>query len=161
MMPDHTLQRTRPSRSGCNRGVPWAGSLSLGRSATIHRISVVPLLILAVIGCESTRTAPQGLFGDPPRKVPYSDNVQLQHIYLTAYWNGLKGSVESKSAGSRHFDDFFAQTPEEIANAKGYWDADEDAERMMNAARAECQERLKGVVDEEILKLLRPHSIDE
>ena len=26
-----TLQRTRPSRSGCNRGVPRAGSLSLGR----------------------------------------------------------------------------------------------------------------------------------
>ena len=25
------LQRTRPSRSGCNRSVPWAGSLSLGR----------------------------------------------------------------------------------------------------------------------------------
>jgi len=29
--PNHTLQRTRPSRSGCNRSVPRAGSLSLGR----------------------------------------------------------------------------------------------------------------------------------
>src|SRR5438045_1158641 len=40
--PNHALQRTRPSstlrsaatedgRHGCNRGVPWAGSLSLGR----------------------------------------------------------------------------------------------------------------------------------
>ena len=29
--PNHALQRTRPSRYGCNRGVPWAGSLSLGR----------------------------------------------------------------------------------------------------------------------------------
>ena len=28
--PNHLLQRTRPSRRGCNRGVPWAGSLSLG-----------------------------------------------------------------------------------------------------------------------------------
>ena len=28
--PNHALQRTRPSRSGCNRGVSWAGSLSLG-----------------------------------------------------------------------------------------------------------------------------------
>ena len=28
---NHALQRTRPSRCGCNRGVPWAGSLSLGR----------------------------------------------------------------------------------------------------------------------------------
>ncbi|MGE0375432.1 MAG: hypothetical protein AB7I48_14820 [Planctomycetaceae bacterium] len=29
--PDHALQRTRPSRSGCNPRVPRAGSLSLGR----------------------------------------------------------------------------------------------------------------------------------
>jgi hypothetical protein len=29
--PNHALQRTRPSRRGCNRGVPRAGSLSLGR----------------------------------------------------------------------------------------------------------------------------------
>ena len=29
--PNHALQRTRPSRSGCHRGVPRAGSLSLGR----------------------------------------------------------------------------------------------------------------------------------
>ena len=31
VMPNHALQRTRPSRSGCNPHVPWAGSLSLGR----------------------------------------------------------------------------------------------------------------------------------
>ena len=31
LTPNHALQRTRPSRRGCNRGVPWAGSLSLGR----------------------------------------------------------------------------------------------------------------------------------
>jgi hypothetical protein len=29
--PNHALQRTRLSRSGCNRGVSQAGSLSLGR----------------------------------------------------------------------------------------------------------------------------------
>ena len=29
--PNHALQRTRPSRYCCNRGVSWAGSLSLGR----------------------------------------------------------------------------------------------------------------------------------
>jgi hypothetical protein len=29
--PNHALQRTRPSRRGCNRSVPWTGSLSLGR----------------------------------------------------------------------------------------------------------------------------------
>ena len=31
MPPNHALQRTRPSRSGCNRTPSWAGSLSLGR----------------------------------------------------------------------------------------------------------------------------------
>jgi hypothetical protein len=30
-MANHAVQRTRPSRSGCPHGVPWAGSLSLGR----------------------------------------------------------------------------------------------------------------------------------
>jgi fatty acid desaturase len=29
--PNHALQPTRTSRSGCNRGAPRAGSLSLGR----------------------------------------------------------------------------------------------------------------------------------
>ena len=28
---NHALQRTRLERRGCNHGVPWAGSLSLGR----------------------------------------------------------------------------------------------------------------------------------
>jgi len=34
--PNHALQRTRPSCSGCNRRVPRAGSLSLGRSAALR-----------------------------------------------------------------------------------------------------------------------------
>ena len=29
--PNHALQRTRRGRRGCKRGVPCAGSLSLGR----------------------------------------------------------------------------------------------------------------------------------
>ena len=29
---NNALQRTRLERRGCNHGVPWAGSLSLGRS---------------------------------------------------------------------------------------------------------------------------------
>ncbi len=33
MWPNHALQRTRPSRPGCNPTPSWAGSLSLGRSA--------------------------------------------------------------------------------------------------------------------------------
>ena len=31
LWPNHALQRTRPSRPGCNPRVPGAGSLSLGR----------------------------------------------------------------------------------------------------------------------------------
>jgi hypothetical protein len=31
LWPNHALQRTRRERRGFNRGVPWAGSLSLGR----------------------------------------------------------------------------------------------------------------------------------
>ena len=31
LWPNHALQRTRRGRRGCNRGVPRAGSLSLGR----------------------------------------------------------------------------------------------------------------------------------
>lgn len=38
--PNHALQRTRRERRGCNRSVPWAGSLSLGRSAKMdHAMS--------------------------------------------------------------------------------------------------------------------------
>ena len=33
---NHALQRTRPSHHCCNRGVPRAGSLSLGRWVAIH-----------------------------------------------------------------------------------------------------------------------------
>ena len=33
-VPNHALQRTRPSRRGCKRTPSWAGSLSLGRSAS-------------------------------------------------------------------------------------------------------------------------------
>jgi hypothetical protein len=36
--PNHALQRTRPSHHCCNRGVPRAGSLSLGRWAFPMRV---------------------------------------------------------------------------------------------------------------------------
>jgi hypothetical protein len=35
--PNHALQRTWPSRSGCDLGIPRAGSLSLGRYASMKR----------------------------------------------------------------------------------------------------------------------------
>ncbi len=36
MRPNHALQRTRPSRRGCNRTPSRAGSLSLGRWTNYH-----------------------------------------------------------------------------------------------------------------------------
>jgi hypothetical protein len=35
--PDHALQRARRESRGCNRCVPCAGSLSLGRSAYLNQ----------------------------------------------------------------------------------------------------------------------------
>ena len=42
-LPNHALQRTRPSRPGCNRTPSWAGSLSLGRSAAEAVVTGEPL----------------------------------------------------------------------------------------------------------------------
>lgn len=45
--PNQALQRTRPSRSGCNRGSSWAGSLSLGHLARSMRRTLAILLLSA------------------------------------------------------------------------------------------------------------------
>lgn len=37
--PNHALQKTQPVRSGCNRRLPWVGSLSLGR----QRLETLPM----------------------------------------------------------------------------------------------------------------------
>jgi hypothetical protein len=37
---NHALRRTRPSRHCCNRGVPWAGLLSLGRQAAKKKVTI-------------------------------------------------------------------------------------------------------------------------
>ncbi len=47
--PNQALQRTRPSRSGCNPRVLRAGSLSLGRSGFVFLLLVLrrqPVLVL-------------------------------------------------------------------------------------------------------------------
>ena len=38
--PNHALQRTRPSRSGCHPRLPWAGSLTVGRCAVVRSDSL-------------------------------------------------------------------------------------------------------------------------
>ena len=45
--PNHALQRTRHERRGCNRGVPRAGSLSLGRSAKEAMATLDQLLLFS------------------------------------------------------------------------------------------------------------------
>ena len=47
----HALQRTRPSRSGCNQRLPWAGSLSLGHCRSMRLVSLITFLVLAA-GCD-------------------------------------------------------------------------------------------------------------
>ncbi len=52
--PNHALQRTRRVRRGCNRCVPWAGSLSLG-SFSMRSLFLIPVVLLALAqtGCMS------------------------------------------------------------------------------------------------------------
>jgi len=64
MQANHALQRTRPSRLGCHRGVPQAGSLSLGRSGRkmkrtlgILIAALVIAFILFVYGSKARRVA--------------------------------------------------------------------------------------------------------
>jgi hypothetical protein len=56
--PNNALRR-RPSRSGCNPRVPWAGSLSLGlghmkraRTATFLLMSVLVVVLTGCVACE-------------------------------------------------------------------------------------------------------------
>src|SRR5256885_9520502 len=64
--PNHALQRTRPSRPGCNRAPSWAGSLSLGRWATRMRMRALPVLAATSLlgftcGCGGSRSAPPAI----------------------------------------------------------------------------------------------------
>src|SRR3989442_1760278 len=56
---NHALQRTGPSRSGCNRPPLWAGSLSLGLGdfASMKRPRIFALVAALLAGC-SKPTAP-------------------------------------------------------------------------------------------------------
>ncbi len=53
----YALQRTRRERRGCNRGVPCAGSLSLGRSVSMlrRRNTFIATLLSVVTGCKVER----------------------------------------------------------------------------------------------------------
>ena len=59
--PNHALQRTRRGRRGCNRCVPCAGSLSLGRwaAARMYRVALR-------VQCKSEESALQLIDSFPP-----------------------------------------------------------------------------------------------
>jgi hypothetical protein len=56
---NHALQRTRRSRSGCHRGVPRAGSLSLGRSA-VPMLTVRIMLLSLHLHCQLVQAHRRG-----------------------------------------------------------------------------------------------------
>lgn len=58
--PNHTLQRTRPSRHCCNRTVSWAGLLSLGRSHNMKTL-ILALAFASAVSCLCA-SEPEGLF---------------------------------------------------------------------------------------------------
>lgn len=122
---------------------------------TNRMMTLTALLLIA--GCTAAPDLTPGIFGDEPRQTPFANEPKLQQVYLRAYWDGMKHAVESGAAGSRHFDDFFPQTPVESANARGYWDADFDAEQFLAKARMHDKELLRnfGVADD-ILEALYP-----
>jgi hypothetical protein len=65
MSPNHALQQTRPSRTGCNPCVPYLGSLNFGRQTPSHIMKIRhPLIIvsmalfaLLMAGCATERQA--------------------------------------------------------------------------------------------------------
>jgi hypothetical protein len=63
---NHALQRTRPSRSGCNPRLPRAGSLSLGRWMTCP-LNTVGRLVLGSPGSDSSSSPCSTSFAIPIR----------------------------------------------------------------------------------------------
>ena len=66
--PNHPLQRTRPSRRGCNATLSWAGSLSLGRWPLDHPMNpkrLIPLLVaLTLVLASSSGCATRALLAE-------------------------------------------------------------------------------------------------
>jgi hypothetical protein len=90
--PNHALQRTRRGRRGCNRGVPCAGSLSLGRS--LKTLLAMKLLVLASILILSISSI-AGMRRDP---VPHAITSPGGHFVFTMA-PGPKGEEYSKGFG--------------------------------------------------------------
>jgi hypothetical protein len=85
--PNHALQRTRPSRRGCNRGVPCAGSLSLGRSATERAGKGRMLLpIFAVVGWAVVGLSVGGLLVYRPHHWPIWCGLGAVACGIIYYW---------------------------------------------------------------------------
>ena len=112
--PNHALQRTRPSRPGCNPRVPWARSLSLGsliwlRARNIQQHHIRQLCILAAwffcSGCFPYRyTDNAGLAG---RVVDANSGLPIVGAEVSVSSRKTDGTIFStRSSVSREFGDF-------------------------------------------------------
>src|SRR5213593_4583049 len=78
---NQALQRTRPSRSGCHPRLPWAGSLSLGRSAFFRAMKlVISILFLLVAVVIPSQAAPQELPADAATALRAPTNIVLYSL---------------------------------------------------------------------------------
>jgi hypothetical protein len=89
--PNHALQRTRPSRCGCNRGAPPSGSLGLGRSVEMKfgRWCILLYLIAATAGCERSGAL---MVGDVTK--PQSFAVKARSNNPTGITVEVKGRID-------------------------------------------------------------------
>ena len=77
-MANHALQRTRRERRGCNRGVPCAGSLSLGRSPQQSKPIVMrPIFIPMFFLCASLAVSEEKK-ATPQVTAPKQDSPELR-----------------------------------------------------------------------------------
>ena len=85
MMPNHALQRTRPSRSGCNPASSWAGSLSLGRSAASRFAPMKKfawiLLFPVLLTCSGCGTLFTHVSSESSSTTQYGQGVYLGTIF--------------------------------------------------------------------------------
>jgi hypothetical protein len=90
--PNHALQRTRPSHRCCNPRV-WAGSLSLGRSVTVQRLSTIWVFCaLGLTGCGGNDAVVDGVnLNFPLTNQPPLASIRQFAVArpLSPYWYAL------------------------------------------------------------------------
>ena len=103
---NHTLRLTRPSRYCCNRCVPWAGSLNLGRYMRVARILFLSLLVM-LSACSTNQqglvsrsevVGPAGTFVGPADNPVMKVHLEQSGIYVvedigpSEFWTMMEGT---------------------------------------------------------------------